>query len=35
VTVDYFPLDWGYEAIVDAMERKDAVLDFEIPAAGQ
>jgi hypothetical protein len=35
VMVDYFPLDWGYEIIVDAMERKDVVLDFEIPAAGQ
>jgi hypothetical protein len=35
VMVDYLPLDWGYEVIADALERKDAVLDFEIPAAGQ
>jgi hypothetical protein len=33
--VDYFPLDWGYEVIADALECKDAVLDLEIPAAGQ
>jgi hypothetical protein len=35
VMVDYFPLGWGYEVIADALERKDAVLDSEIPAAGQ
>ena len=35
VQVHYFPLDWGYEVISDALERKDAVLDFEISAAGQ
>lgn len=29
------PLDWGYECIADALERHDAVLDFEIPAAAE
>ncbi|KAI4203509.1 MAG: hypothetical protein LQ350_001847 [Teloschistes chrysophthalmus] len=27
--------DWGYEEIADALERHNAVLDFEIPAARQ
>ena len=27
------PLDWGYECICDALERNDAVGDFEVPAA--
>lgn len=27
------PLDWGYDAIADALEVDTAVLDFEIPAA--
>ena len=27
------PLDWGYDAIADALELDTAVLDFEIPAA--
>ncbi|KAL8735861.1 MAG: hypothetical protein Q9181_002639 [Wetmoreana brouardii] len=27
------PLDWGYDAIADALELDNAVLDFEIPAA--
>lgn len=29
------PLDWGYDCIADALERCNAVLDFEIPAAAQ
>lgn len=29
------PLDWGYDCIADALERRDAVLDFEIPAAAE
>lgn len=28
-----FPLDWGYDCICDALERKDPVSDFEVPAA--
>jgi hypothetical protein len=27
------PIDWGYDCIVDALERNDALLDFEIPVA--
>ncbi|KAL8938351.1 MAG: hypothetical protein Q9211_003251 [Gyalolechia sp. 1 TL-2023] len=27
------PLHWGYDCIADALERRDAVLDFEVPAA--
>lgn len=29
------PLDWGYECIADALERHDAVVDFEVPAAAE
>jgi Protein of unknown function (DUF3632) len=29
------PLDWGYDCIADALERRNAVLDFEIPAAAE
>ncbi|KAL1983252.1 hypothetical protein VTN96DRAFT_350 [Rasamsonia emersonii] len=29
------PLDWGYECISEALERSDAVLDFEIPMAAE
>lgn len=29
------PLDWGYECIADALERQDAVVDFEVPAAAE
>ena len=29
------PLDWGYDCIADALERHDAVLDFEIPATAE
>lgn len=29
------PLDWGYDCIADAVERRNAVLDFEIPAAAE
>lgn len=29
------PLDWGYEVVADALERSDAVLDFEVPAAAR
>lgn len=29
------PLDWGYDCIADALERCNAVLDFEIPAAAE
>ncbi|KAL9593350.1 MAG: hypothetical protein Q9219_007592 [cf. Caloplaca sp. 3 TL-2023] len=31
--VGSIPLDWGYDAIADALELDVAVLDFEIPAA--
>ena len=31
--VGSIPLDWGYDAIADALELDTAVLDFEIPAA--
>lgn len=27
------PLDWAYDCIADALECRDAVLDFELPAA--
>jgi Protein of unknown function (DUF3632) len=27
------PMGWGYECIADALERRDAVLDLEVPAA--
>jgi hypothetical protein len=27
------PIDWGYETVTDALERRDALLDFEVPAA--
>ena len=29
------PLDWGYDCIAEALERYNAVLDFEIPAAAK
>ena len=29
------PLDWGYDCIAEALERRGAVLDFEIPAAAK
>lgn len=29
------PLDWGYDCIADALECRNAVLDFEIPAAAE
>ncbi len=29
------PLDWGYDCIAEALERHNAVLDFEIPAAAK
>ncbi|KAI0885809.1 uncharacterized protein GGS22DRAFT_162058 [Annulohypoxylon maeteangense] len=29
------PIDWGYETVTDALERKDALLDVEIPAAAE
>ncbi|KAL9005230.1 MAG: hypothetical protein Q9188_001990 [Gyalolechia gomerana] len=29
------PLHWGYDCIADALERRDAVLDFEVPAAAR
>lgn len=29
------PLDWGYDCIADALERRNAVLDFEMPAAAE
>ncbi|KAI9876630.1 MAG: hypothetical protein M1830_006052 [Pleopsidium flavum] len=29
------PLDWGYDCVADALESRDAVLDFEIPAAAE
>lgn len=29
------PLDWGYECVADALERSEALLDFEVPAACQ
>lgn len=29
------PLHWGYDCVADALERRDAVLDFETPAAAQ
>ena len=29
------PLDWGYETVTNALEFRDAVLDFEVPAALQ
>lgn len=29
------PLKWGYDCIADALESRDAVLDFEIPAAAE
>lgn len=31
--VGSIPLDWGYDAIADALELDTAVVDFEIPAA--
>lgn len=31
--VGAIPMDWGYECIADALERRDAVLDVEVPAA--
>lgn len=33
--IGIIPLDWGYECVADALERHNAVLDFEIPAAVQ
>lgn len=27
------PMDWGYETVADALERSDALLDIEVPAA--
>lgn len=33
--VGSIPLDWGYDCITDALERRNAVLDFEIPAAAE
>lgn len=35
VDVGGIPLDWGYDCIADALERREAVLDFEIPAAAE
>lgn len=32
-SIGSIPLDWGYDAIADALELETAVLDFEIPAA--
>ena len=29
------PLDWGYDCIANALERRDAIIDFEVPAAAQ
>lgn len=29
------PIDWGYETVADALERSDALLDCEIPAAAE
>ncbi|KAK2012075.1 hypothetical protein LZ32DRAFT_605954 [Colletotrichum eremochloae] len=29
------PIDWGYEAVADALESSNALLDFEIPAAAK
>lgn len=29
------PLDWGYECIADALERRNAILDFDVPAAAR
>ncbi|KAL8941111.1 MAG: hypothetical protein Q9216_002443 [Gyalolechia sp. 2 TL-2023] len=29
------PLHWGYDCMANALERRDAVLDFEIPAASR
>lgn len=29
------PIDWGYECIADALERRNAVLDLEVPAAAR
>ncbi|KAI1764642.1 hypothetical protein GGR53DRAFT_493156 [Hypoxylon sp. FL1150] len=29
------PMDWGYETVADALERSDALLDFQVPAAAQ
>lgn len=33
--VGSIPLDWGYDCMADALERRDAVLDFEVPAAAE
>lgn len=33
--VGSIPLDWGDDAIADALELDTAVLDFEMPAAGE
>ncbi len=33
--VGEIPLEWGYECISNALERSDAALDFEIPAAAE
>lgn len=33
--VGSIPLYWGYDCIADALERKDVVLDFEVPAAAE
>ncbi|KAH6887508.1 hypothetical protein B0T10DRAFT_574552 [Thelonectria olida] len=29
------PIDWGYETVADALEKSDALLDFQIPAAAE
>ncbi|KAL8767749.1 MAG: hypothetical protein Q9209_005835 [Squamulea sp. 1 TL-2023] len=29
------PLDWGYDCIADALERRDAIVDIEVPAAAE
>jgi hypothetical protein len=30
-----FPIGWGYEVVVDALEGEDVLLDFEVPAAAE
>ncbi|KAI4093628.1 MAG: hypothetical protein LQ339_007637 [Xanthoria mediterranea] len=33
--ISNIPFDWGYECIADALERQDAVVDLEVPAAAE
>lgn len=28
-------IDWGYEVVADALERRNAILDFEVPGAAR